>query len=384
MWCRLFLLVVSVGVLPAVASAQPKAAPVKHDSRALHGSLRDLINAGADLFNENGDHAGCYRVYQGGLVSVKPFLPKEYQAKVDQAFVKAAAMQRFSDKAFELRKTIDDIRTWTGSQRSLWDRLGGDEVVAKIVDDFINAAVKDPKIDFSRGGKHKVDPAVAKQQLIDFISSISGGPYKYTGKNMKDAHKGMGITNLQYDATVIQVIVALEKNKVGEAELNAMIEAVESMRKDIVEAKGTPPTPEPKKEAPKTKEETKSPPVKKEVETKKEVEKKKEEVKKGEPKAAPSQLSGKVTFNGMPAPPGFVTLVSKEGRRLSTSILPDGTYQFKKPLDPGVYQVAIERTPGAVIPANRDIPARYRTETTSGLTVNVTAEKQSFEFNLVR
>ena len=96
---------------------------------------------------------------------------------------------------------------------------------------------------------------------------------------------------------------------------------VEGLRKDIVEKAGapsgkkaTPAPPEPKKA-------DKTPPV--------------------DPNAA--QLAGRVTFQGKPAPPGFVTLVDGEGRKFSTSILEDGTFRFKTPLAPGKYSVAIDR-----------------------------------------
>ena len=93
------------------ADAQDKK-PVaeKHDGQALSDALRDVINTGADLFNVQGDYAGCYRVYQGGLLSIKPFLMPDLQRKIDQAIAKAERMPRFSDRAFELRLVIDEIR----------------------------------------------------------------------------------------------------------------------------------------------------------------------------------------------------------------------------------------------------------------------------------
>src|SRR5437588_770183 len=45
-----------------------------HDSADLYNSLRDVINYGAELFNKQADHAGCYRVYQGALISVRPYM----------------------------------------------------------------------------------------------------------------------------------------------------------------------------------------------------------------------------------------------------------------------------------------------------------------------
>ena len=82
----------------------------KHDGSALNESLRDVINAGAKMFNEHGDHAGCYRLYQGSLISVRPFLSKDLQGKIDAGIASAERMPFFADKAFELRRVLDEVR----------------------------------------------------------------------------------------------------------------------------------------------------------------------------------------------------------------------------------------------------------------------------------
>src|SRR5207245_9727262 len=89
------------------------------------------------------------------------------------------------------------------SETSLWDRLGGEKNVRKVVDDLVALAAKDPKVNFDRNGKYPFDPvklADFKEQMVDFISAASGGPLKYTGKSMKEVHKGMGITAAEFNA----------------------------------------------------------------------------------------------------------------------------------------------------------------------------------------
>ena len=122
---------------------------------------------------------------------------------------------------------------------SLWDRLGGEAAVTKVVDDFFNY-VNEDKIDFTRGGKIKLDDkkiAEFKKNMIAFISSASGGPIPYKGKSMKEVHKGMGITNAEFDATAQALVKALKKNGVKQAEIDELVSAVAGTRKDIVERK---------------------------------------------------------------------------------------------------------------------------------------------------
>ncbi|MCI0642710.1 MAG: hypothetical protein L0Y72_03575 [Gemmataceae bacterium] len=98
-------------VLAGLASAAPAQLAEKHDARAVQTSLKDVINTGADLFNKHGDHAGCYRVYQGALVAVKPFLAAALQKEIDDGIAAAEKLPRMSDRCFALRRVLDAIRS---------------------------------------------------------------------------------------------------------------------------------------------------------------------------------------------------------------------------------------------------------------------------------
>ncbi len=75
----------------------------------------------------------------------------------------------------------------------LWDRLGGEKIVKPVVIEFLSTASKDPKVNIDRGGnypltKDRIDSVT--NSVVDFISSVTGGPLKYTGRDMKNAHQG--------------------------------------------------------------------------------------------------------------------------------------------------------------------------------------------------
>src|SRR5260221_60829 len=79
-------------------TAQDKKQPYeKHDQTALYNSLRDVINTGAKMFNDQGDHAGCFRVYQGAVIAVRPFLAPDLQKKIDQGIANAEKQATFAD-----------------------------------------------------------------------------------------------------------------------------------------------------------------------------------------------------------------------------------------------------------------------------------------------
>lgn len=126
------------------------------------------------------------------------------------------------------------------SPKPLYERLGGEAAIRKVVDDFVAAAAPDPKVDFTRGGTWQATPAAVehlKQQLVAFLGQAFGGPQKYQGRDMRTAHSWMKITQAQFDALAGHLKVALEKNGVGKAELDEVMRIAASTAPDIVTAK---------------------------------------------------------------------------------------------------------------------------------------------------
>ena len=72
-------------------------------------------------------------------------------------------------------------------------------------------------------------------KLVDQICEASGGPCKYKGKNMKDAHRNMGVKDEHFNALVENLVRALDKFQVGEKEKNELLGALGPMKGDIVE-----------------------------------------------------------------------------------------------------------------------------------------------------
>src|SRR5262249_48353624 len=138
------------------------------------------------------------------------------------------------------RADIVEKKTESPKETTLWERLGGEANVKKVVDVFVAAAAKDPKVDFFRGGKSPLDEqgvAKLKKQLVELVSEASDGPLKYTGKSLKELHKGMGITDEQVDTRANNRKRALEEKGAKEPDVKAVLDAVEKTRKDIVEKK---------------------------------------------------------------------------------------------------------------------------------------------------
>ena len=125
------------------------------------------------------------------------------------------------------------------AQKSLYERLGGKAAIVAVVDDFVANCAADTRINafFTATAADKNRLAAFKNKLVDQICEAAGGPCKYTGKDMKTAHAGMGIANADFNALVEDLTKSLNKFNVGKAEQDQLLGVLGPMRPLIVEKK---------------------------------------------------------------------------------------------------------------------------------------------------
>jgi hemoglobin len=95
---------------------------------------------------------------------------------------------------------------------SLYTRLGGKPAISAVVDEFVSRVAGDTRINgfFAATAADPKRLAAFKSNLVDQICQASGGPCKYTGKDMKSAHAGMGIQVMHFNALVEDLVGALD------------------------------------------------------------------------------------------------------------------------------------------------------------------------------
>lgn len=244
--------VLAVLLAPALR-AEDKAAPALARAeldRRIVRTVTETVGLGADLYN-GGNPEGCYRLYQGALKMVAPLLDHRPALKglVEEKLRKAEGLPRPADRAFALREALDEIYTvlrkgdvpTAAPAKSLYERLGGEAAVKAVVDDFVARAAADPKVNFTRKGtaaEWQATPenvAHLKKGLVQLIGAVTGGPQKYEGRSMKDTHRGMRISDAEFNALAADLKATLDKFKVPEKEQGELFRIIESTRKDIVE-----------------------------------------------------------------------------------------------------------------------------------------------------
>ena len=120
------------------------------------------------------------------------------------------------------------------SSPSLYKRLGGREGIYQVVNTFVGNVVADDRIKgrFARLKPEQVE--LLKSNLSDQICDATGGPCSYGGKDMKTTHKGMAITDVEWNATVEALSKALTKHAVPAKEQGELLALLGPMKKDIV------------------------------------------------------------------------------------------------------------------------------------------------------
>jgi hemoglobin len=112
----------------------------------------------------------------------------------------------------------------------LYEQLGERAGIADIVEDLLYLIVEDDRINEHFAG---VDIEQFHTNLTDQLCSLSGGPCTYTGREMRESHADMNITDTEFNALAENLILAMEKNGVATSAQNRLIERIVPMYPDI-------------------------------------------------------------------------------------------------------------------------------------------------------
>ncbi len=122
--------------------------------------------------------------------------------------------------------------TSASTEKSLYDRMGGQKKVKAIVEDIWNNHSANPIV---KDRFADSDPAYVKKRVFEIFAAASGATdVQYNGLDMKAAHKGMNISEMEFNAVVDDVLAACEKHKIAQQERNEVLAILWSVRKDIV------------------------------------------------------------------------------------------------------------------------------------------------------
>lgn len=121
--------------------------------------------------------------------------------------------------------------TAAAAPAGLYQALGEKPGITRLMDDFVNRVVVDPRI----GGHFKdTKPAALKESLTDQICQLSGGPCKYEGADMKSAHADMDINKGHFNALVEVLQSAMDAQGIPFAQQNRLLALLAPMHRDVI------------------------------------------------------------------------------------------------------------------------------------------------------
>lgn len=114
---------------------------------------------------------------------------------------------------------------------STFQGLGGKPGIKRIVDTLVPMLLADPRI---KESFKDIDMKNLAMRLEEQFCELSGGPCVYKGKDMKEIHDGLNITNAQFNALAEDLQLAMEQVGVPSRVQNKLVAKLAPMQRGIV------------------------------------------------------------------------------------------------------------------------------------------------------
>ncbi len=117
--------------------------------------------------------------------------------------------------------------------QSIYEKIGGKQALATVVDEFYRRILADRTLAplFAQTDMQK-----QRAHQVAFLAYALGGPNDYKGAGMKKAHAGRGITAAHFGAVAGHLQATLQWAKVGAAEVEQIMAAAASLQADVIDA----------------------------------------------------------------------------------------------------------------------------------------------------
>ena len=121
--------------------------------------------------------------------------------------------------------------TTAATDDALYQQLGAQPGLVKLVDDFMVRLLADPRMNpFFKD----VDQAHVKAELVTQFCQVSGGPCQRKGPDMKQAHAGMDINKNNFNALVEVLQQAMDAQGIAFTAQNKLLALLAPMHRDII------------------------------------------------------------------------------------------------------------------------------------------------------
>ncbi len=117
------------------------------------------------------------------------------------------------------------------AEDTLYADMGGKPGIDRMVDEVEKVYLSDPRIKdvFEESNLERLNV-----MLKDHFCMVAGGPCTYTGHSMEAAHKGLHLKNMDFNALVEDLQVAMDKCDIPFATQNRFLARLAPMQRQVV------------------------------------------------------------------------------------------------------------------------------------------------------
>lgn len=126
------------------------------------------------------------------------------------------------------------------AEPTLYERLGGIFAIAAVVDNFSDRLLRNQKIVDANPELHDWHTEAFIGRLPGlkwlrtlWLASLSGGPFQYTGRELRDAHFDLKISPAVFDEVANELSLTLDHFKVPEQEKGEVLAAFGAWRGEV-------------------------------------------------------------------------------------------------------------------------------------------------------
>jgi hemoglobin len=126
------------------------------------------------------------------------------------------------------------------AEPTLYERLGGIFAIAAVIDSFSDRLLKNPKIVDANPELHEWHTVTYHTRLPGlkwgrtwWLAMKAGGPFLYTGREMRDAHFDLKISPEVFDEVAAELARTLDDFKVPEREKGEVLAAFAAEKGEV-------------------------------------------------------------------------------------------------------------------------------------------------------
>jgi hemoglobin len=117
------------------------------------------------------------------------------------------------------------------ADKTLYESMGGEPALRTAVEHFADLVQTDDRINFTFA---EADMSKFKKLIFEQLCNLSGGPCKYTGRDMRTSHAKLNINNAEFNALAEDLYIALDRAGIPYRLQNKLMALLAPMQHDIV------------------------------------------------------------------------------------------------------------------------------------------------------